>query len=238
MKVVTVANKKPSEPYYTYDQFFASLRRYGVDPLVLGTGDGEYQGLASKPRLLKHAIESGRVQDDWMIFADCFDVVFAAPPERIVQMSREHYGDRIVWNAERNCFPDANLAGKHPETPFSFKYLNSGLAVGPTADFLKLLQWMDADNLPVDHRDESGRMINPNDQDFFMRGFLFSGIDMRLDSECRICQALCGVTADDLSINKGLIVNRETHQVPLAFHFNGPAKTAGLREPILNALEL
>lgn len=238
MKVVTVADKAPSEPYYTYHQFFASLRRYSVDPIVLGTGEGEYRGLASKPRLLKQAIESGLVTDEWMIFCDAFDVVFAAPPEHIANASRSIYGDRIVWNAERNCFPDASLAGKHPETPLSFRYLNSGFAVGPTADFLKLLRWMDADNLPVDHRDESGRMVHPNDQDYFMRAFLFGEMDMRLDSACHLCQTLCGVTADDLSIRGSKITNKETHSIPLAFHFNGPAKTAGLREPILAALEL
>lgn len=238
MTVVTVANKAPTEPYYTYHQFFASLRRYGVDPLVLGMGPGEYQGLASKPRLLKRALESGQVKGEWMIFCDCFDVVFAAPPVKIAETARAAYGNCIVWNAERNCFPDASLASQHPETTRSFRYLNSGFAVGPVADFLKLLRWMDADNLPVDHQDSEGRWTHPNDQDYFMRAFLFSGIEMKLDSECRVCQALCGVAVDEMEISKGRITNKETGSSPLAWHWNGPAKTAGLREPILNALEL
>lgn len=238
MKILTVANKVPLEPYYTYHQFFASLRRYGVDPVVLGSGSGEYQGLASKPRLLKRAIESGLAGDGWMIFCDAFDVVFAAPPERTIEVSRQTYGERIVWNAERNCFPDASLADKHPESPTSFRYLNSGFAVGPVADFLKILQWMDADNLPVDHQDEEGRWVHPNDQDFFMRAFVFSGVDMALDTSGRVCAALCGVEVGELEIKGNRITNRETGTNPLAFHFNGPAKTAGLREPILHALEL
>lgn len=238
MKILTVANKAPTEPYYTYDQFFASLRRYGVDPVVLGAGAGEYQGLASKPRLLKRAIENGLAGNDWMIFADAFDVVFAAPPERIVEVSKNTYGNRIVWNAEKNCFPDASLADKHPVSTTSFRYLNSGFAVGPVADFLKILQWMDADNLPVDHIGADGRWQHPNDQDYFMRAFLFSGVDMALDTEARICNALCGVGLDELEITKSRIKNKETATHPMAFHFNGPAKTAGLREPILHVLEL
>lgn len=235
--IVTVANKVPAEPYYTYHQFFASVRRYGHEPLVLGTEEGEYQGLASKPRLLKRAIESGRVKDEWMIFCDAFDVVLAAPPERILETAQAAYGNAIVWNAERNCFPDQSLAERHPKTWTSFKYLNSGFAAGRTEDFLKLLRWMDADNLPVDHRGPDGGMIHPNDQDYFMRAFLDSGLPMRLDNECRVCQALCGVGLEDLEIGRE-IINRETGQTPCAFHFNGPAKTAGLREPILNALAL
>lgn len=238
MKILTVANRAPVEPYYTYDQFFASLRRYGVDPVVLGSGPGEYQGLASKPRLLKRAIESGQAGDGWMIFADAFDVVFAAPPVRIAEVARQTYGNRIVWNAERNCFPDASFADKHPESKTSFRYLNSGFAVGPVADFLKILQWMDADNLPVDHIGADGTWQHPNDQDYFMRALLFSGVDMALDTECRVCAALCGVEVDELEISGSKITIRETGASPLAYHWNGPSKTAGLRDPILHALEL
>jgi hypothetical protein len=52
-------------------------------------------------------------------------------------------------------------------------------------------------------------------------------------------QNLCGVSASELSFEDGQkIRNIETNTVPMCWHFNGPAKTDGLREPVLKHLGL
>lgn len=236
MKVVTVANRWPDEPYYLHREFLASLKRFGHEPLILGSEPGEYQGLGSKPRLLKKAIESGRISDDEMIFCDAFDVCFDVSPEVIGERCKEEYG-ALTWNAERSCFPDGSLADKHPETKSSFRYLNSGFGVGKTADFMRALEWMKADEIPSDFRREDGSMEHPNDQDYWMRAFVFGGLGMKLDSDTVLCQTMCGVTMDDFDLSDH-IRNRETGGRPLAYHWNGPAKTNGTADPILRKLGL
>lgn len=57
--LVAVANRKPTAPYYTYDEFFATARRFGFEPTIIGTRPGEYQGLGSKPKLLRDALSKG-----------------------------------------------------------------------------------------------------------------------------------------------------------------------------------
>lgn len=237
MKVVICADNRPTAPYYLFDELLASLKRFGHDPMMLGW-ELPWTGLGSKPRLLKRAIESGQIADDRMIFCDAFDVVFGCSPETIDEHAREFYGPEIVWNAERSCFPDSSLADRHPPSRTSFRYLNSGFGIGRTEDFLRLLEWMKADEIPDDSRDASGRGVHPNDQDFVMRALVDGQLGMRLDHHAILCQTLCGVTAEDLDFDGPLIANRETGSFPCAFHFNGSAKTGGLAEPILRKMGL
>jgi hypothetical protein len=71
-------------------------------------------------------------------------------------------------------------------------------------------------------------MVEPNDQDYWMRQFLFGSVPMALDYDSDLCLTMCGATAGEL----------EERKDTGAFHFNGPAKTAGFREPVLRELGL
>lgn len=236
MKVVTVANKRPVEPYYLYDEFLTSLARHGHEPLILGAGPGEYGGLGSKQRLLKQAIESGRVDDERMIFCDAFDVLFVDSPELIGDLAIEFFDDRLVYNAEKNCFPDPSLADRHPQTKSQFRYLNSGFAVGRTCDFMAMLDWIRADEIPNDSRNPDGSGNHPNDQDYVMRAFVSGDLPMALDTQGIICQTLCGVDESEFDFSGEQIENLVTGSWPCAFHANGNAKDSGVMAPILRKL--
>jgi hypothetical protein len=127
--IVTVANRKPIEPYYTFDEFFKSLPNENI--FVLGTHPGEYVGLGSKPKLLYNAIKGGMLDTKYIIFCDCFDLVFATSPEHLI-LKHKQFAAPMVISAEKNCFPDklkeqydAQHKGESP-----YKYLNSGMIVG------------------------------------------------------------------------------------------------------------
>lgn len=237
MKVVICADKAPTAPYYLFGELLASLKRFGHEPLILGWGL-PWTGLGAKPRLLKAAIESGRITDERIVFADAYDVIFAAAPEFIGEVATEFFGDKICFNAERACFPDASLADKHPECGTSYRYLNSGFSVGKTEDYLTCLKWMKADEIPDDSRNPDGSGNHPNDQLFFQQAFLSGELPMVLDTRACICQTLCGVTAEELDFTGEFIENRETRMFPAALHANGNAKSSGIIEPILRKLGL
>lgn len=239
--IVTCADKPPKQSYYLWDAFHRSLERYGIKPIVLGFGQ-KWRGLGSKPKLLQQAIENGVITSKVIIFCDAFDVVFAKNPAVIVEhlfaSAAEVSGTEVVWNAEKSCFPNAALADNHPSCATPFRYLNSGLSVGFTDSFLKALKEMNANAIPDDFQNADGSWTHSNDQNNWMVQFLNGVVGMRLDSRCEVFQTMYNVTADEMDMSGTLIRNTITNTTPAAFHFNGGAKTQGLREPVLKHLGL
>lgn len=234
--IVTVANKRPTEPYYTFDEFFKSVGDEKV--YVLGTHEGEYGGLGSKPRLLYHTIKSGQIKSKHIIFCDCFDLVFAVNPSQLY-LKYLQFATPFVISAERNCFP-ADLKEDYDKLDSGgspYRYLNSGMIVAETESMLSVLESMDAANIPNDYWDGE-KMVNPNDQEYYQREFLKQPVPMVMDTFQILCNTLHDVTADELDFEQDSIFNKTTQTYPCSFHLNGGAKTGGLREPILNHLGL
>jgi hypothetical protein len=220
--VVTVCSHRPTQDYYCYDQFLASLKRYNVEPIILGW-EQPWTGLMNKPRRLLNKLRSVEWEKP-IIVCDAWDVVFADSPERVVEKFKEiRNGARIMWNAERNLFPDATL--QFPETKTSFRYLNSGFSVGYVSDYVKLLESMALENIPDDYVNEKGENVGPNDQLYYQLQFLLQPVmqpvKMALDTKCEIAQTLHGVKHEELDFSGDRIRNIETGTYPLCYHMNG-----------------
>lgn len=237
--VVTVANKVPQEWYFTFVEFFKSLQ--DVDPIVLGTKQGQYGGLGSKPRLLHEAINNGTINTKYIIFCDCFDLVFAVHPDELFETYLK-FRSPIVISAEKNCFPadlkaEYDLLGEEFDTPF--KYLNSGMIVGETEATFAALNSMDAPNIPNDYWDaEKNCMINPNDQEYWQHEFLKQPVQITLDRFQILSRTLHDADVSELDFSKEHIRNIETNTYPCSYHFNGGGKTGNCRNPILQHLKL
>lgn len=243
IQVITIANAAPKEPYYCFEEMKASVRKYGHEPLILGW-EQPWGGLASKPRILKKAIENGQITAEHIIFIDAFDVVLAASPEEIVEAFKSFDAD-IVWNAEKNCFPVKEIACDYPPTDSPFKYLNSGFCVSRTELMWKLLDHMKADELKDDHKDENGNNVHPNDQEYYSLAFVRGcpGVVQKLDYNARLCMCMVDVGLNDLSFEevmtgKPCVTHKYTATFPAAFHWAGGSKTSGTMEPILKHLGL
>ena len=236
--LVTVANKIPREPYYTFREFFMSLQ--DVEPIILGKEAGEYGGLGSKPRLLYKAIKDGVIKEKHIVFCDCFDIVFTSHPDQLFTKYMHLGAPEFIISTERNCFPAGTKAEYDAlNPPTSFKYLNSGMIVAETEAMLAVLEAMDAENIPNDYYDAvAQQQINPNDQEYYQKIFLQQPVPMVLDYFQDLCCTLHDVKAEDLAFLERGVMNVETKTYPSSFHFNGGAKTGGLREPILNFLQL
>ena len=236
-RIITVANKKPVQDYYTFDEFFKSAKE---TVSVLGWQSAEYGGLGSKPRMLYMAIKDGHIPEKYILFCDCFDLVFAESPSVLFEKYKE-FNSPFVISAEKNAFPadlrddyDKLDSGRSP-----YKYLNSGMIVAETEAMLTVLEAMDAKNIPNDYWSEEKKcMINPNDQEYYQHLFLKQPVQMTLDYNQILCNTLHSVQLNDLDFTGENILNKETNTYPCAFHLNGSAKTDGLREPILKHLNL
>lgn len=249
LQIVAVADGYPHHDYLIrgYEAFLKSSRRYGFEPVMLGWGH-PWQGLGSKPKLLKKAIETGVVRADHILFCDSFDVAFAMDPTYLLERYKNHLAEdfRIVWNAEKNCFPEANWAEHHPPSKTPWRFLNSGLSIGDTQAYHQIFTEMKVDEWPDDYQKTDGSWHHTNDQHLIMEKFLFGQcgdheLKMGLDTECSMFQTIIGLENSefDLIDFEGMLFhNLVTDQIPGAIHFNGPAKTAGLMEPILKHLDL
>lgn len=234
--IVTVCNRFPREPYFCLREFLLTV--FG-EPLVrLGVFPEKFGGLGDKPKLLYRAIKNKTIDTKYIIFCDCFDLVFTSKPELLINAFKNSHSD-IIISSEKNCFPD-NLKDQYDQLPFtsSYKYLNSGMIIGETDAILTALEAMDLVNVPDDYRKEDGTMCHINDQELWQQLFLKQPVKIALDYEQQFCNTLHSVKLEDLDFGLSLIRNKETRTFPYSFHFNGNSKTEGLREPVLHHLKL
>lgn len=233
MIVVTAANKAPSQPYYVFDAFKESLKRYGVEPVILGW-EQEWKGLMTKPNLYFEWLRGHALPDEPIIICDAWDVIFAADPNEIHAKFREvSHNAEIVWNAEKTKFPPSELF--FPETGTSYRYLNSGFAIGYPLAFQQMFEWMRLDTIGFDTAGENGKR-EPNDQLYCQKAYVESRIPMALDAKAEICQTLHGVEENELDLSGDRIRNVETGSEPIVFHLNGRKETH--RDKILGKLNL
>jgi hypothetical protein len=235
-KVVSITSGMPSAWYYLYNEFFRSLN--DTPPSVFQPS--HWGGLSTKPKVLYQAITQKWIDTKYMIFCDCWDLVFAATPNEVLERYFT-FGSPIVISSEKNCFPD-DLKKEFDELnpPTIYKYLNSGFIVGETEAILTCLEAMDLPNLQDDHYDpEKNCNVHPNDQYEWMKIFVKQPVGIRLDYGQELSQTLHDTNIEDFDFSKTRIRNKITNSHPCAFHFNGGSKdNMQLRTPILEHLKL
>lgn len=224
--VVTVSSRVPTEPYYRYDVFLRSLEKLGVAPVVLGMNE-PWHGLMTKPNHFRTWLRAGLNPTSRVIICDSWDIVFAEHPDSIGQRCEFLFGDAIVFNGEKGCWPRAELADKFPDQGTPWRYLNSGFMCGPASQILKLLESMELEGIGVD-RKENNRTIEPNDQGEFQYAFTCQPVPMVVDGKCQLAQTLSACTMDEFDLSQDkplkLIMNKITGTYPGVFHFNGGSK--------------
>lgn len=223
-EVVTVSNREPTQSYYIFRQFKESLRRFAMPVTILGWQE-PWAGLMTKPRRLRQWLRDRRYSSDRLIVCDAWDIVFAEHPHGMIDFYESHFGpDKVVFNAERNCFPRGDLADRFPDPGTPWRYLNSGFMVGTPENILKIIDSMGIDHIPDDHRQPDGSWYNPNDQEHYTLAYLEQPVPMVLDTQCHLCQSLSGCEPYEFDFSTRPFKNLVTGSAPRVFHFNGSAK--------------
>lgn len=234
-RIVTISNRFPQEWYYLQAQFYQSIPN-DYNPLTINYGN--WGGLASKPKWLYKAIKEGLVNTTHIIFADSWDLVFAAPPTEIIERFYS-FNVPIVVSSEKNCFP-GDLKDEYDKTQkvTPYHYLNSGFIVGETEAILTCLEAMDLPNLPDDYFDGE-KNVHPNDQFEWQKIFLKQPVTIALDYYQILSQTLHEAKIEEFGFSDKRIRNALTNSYPCSFHFNGGSKdNISLRDPILKHLNL
>jgi len=231
--IVAVANKWSDAPYHIPQEWMSSIKRYGIEPVVLGLAQ-EWKGLMSKPRYLRQWLRDGHCRTECLIFTDAWDLVFCDHPRHIADLW-DIKGRPYLMNAERSCFPRNDWSERFIKGQSTFRYPNSGFIVASPQDHLKVLEAMNLESVPDDGQDPEN--WHPNDQEHFQRMFLDQPVKMVVDDKCEFCQTMHGVPEEILDFSGKVIRNTETNSYPLAVHFNG-SKDEVIMDKVLKHLKL
>ncbi|XP_043475524.1 procollagen-lysine,2-oxoglutarate 5-dioxygenase isoform X1 [Leptopilina heterotoma] len=212
-----------------YKRFIKSSKVYGFNDKVkvLGFGEswkgGDVQrttGGAQKLNLLKQALDE--YKDDTkkiMLFTDGYDVIFLTDLDSIVEKFKD-FNARIVFSAEKHCWPDKNLISEYPSIARGLRFLNSGGYIGYVSDIYSLLS-------NVELKDDD------DDQYFYTKVYLDQELrekhKIKLDHKAEIFQNLYAALGDVELMFKGneaYVQNKEYNTVPMILHGNGLSKIA------------
>lgn len=217
-QVVTCSSHVPTQPYYRLDCFLESLRRFAEFPVNLGAGV-QWRGLMTKPYLLREWLRQGGATSDRLIVCDAWDVLFLAHPHGVGDRCAELFGDSIVFNGEKGCWPREDLKDAFPNTG-DWRFLNSGFFCGPTERIRALLEAIPIEAVGFD---PVGGPY-PNDQGEYQALFAQQaehGVDMVVDTQCRVAMTFSATAEEEFEIRDKALYNLVTHTSPGVGHFNG-----------------
>lgn len=195
IKVITVATQE----HPRLNDLRKSCVNTGMDLTVLGLGE-PWQGFGMKVILTREYLKTLTGYTHF-IFVDAYDVLFLKPVTDVP--------DKILFSAEKQCWPDVEKAGDYPNSPHAWKYLNSGSYSAPIDLFLKI-----TDDYPLTMADD--------DQRYFTKIYLdYAKEDkIELDIHCNLFQSYAFISPGDFTITTTLINNIASTE-PSIIHFNG-----------------
>jgi hypothetical protein len=225
--IISVATDKNNKGFQHFEN---SLKQNNIKYKILGLntkwngGDMKTTtGGGQKINLLKKELnlwDINTLKNTLLIFSDSYDVINLSSEEEIIAKYNNISKNKILFSAEKYCWPDLSLKKYYPETKSKYKYLNSGGFIGNAYEILKLIK------MEINDHDD--------DQLYFTKLFLFDNQNIKLDYNCEIFQTLNG-TIKDIYIYKNRIINKNTSRMPILIHGNGNSKNnIYLLEKILN----
>jgi len=193
-------------------QLTASAKHNRIKVKVLGAKEdwtgGDIKngpGGGIKINLLKKELYKHK-DDDVILFVDGYDVLLNDSLDNIVQTYLSFHS-RVVFAAEKNCWPNKELQSSFVQTAYGNDYLNSGCYIGTAGELKKIL----AEEI----------QNSEDDQLYFQQKYLSSQFDITLDVHTKLFQCVAR-DEDVISVNDDLkIHNSETNNFPKILHGNG-----------------
>lgn len=204
-----------------------SGRMNNIDIEVLGRGY-EWQGFVTKFHILKDYISN--IKEKYVCFTDARDVIYLGNNEQIWNTYKKHYLDKLVLNAEINCFPDISFVNEWPcSKEYHFRYLNSGCFIGPVDLISKVID--ECLSFHDKHKTTNQRRTFPfskhlliNDDQYIFYNIFVNGINndkITLDNNCHIFQTLHLTNkGEEIDYKETYIHNNVTKTNPLIIHGN------------------
>lgn len=242
-EVIGVIDRIPDRsrtPYYNMPAWIDSLKKFGVEPTVLGLDEG-WRGLINIPRYIRQWLREGKCKSEYLIFSNCYDVIFTAHPDDVAAKWLSSVpcigaGEDVMFNCEKDFFPPGPLAKHFPDAGSPWRYLNSGMYIGRPASILAMLENMWLDEIHDDHTAQDDlhggvrKVVNVVDQNWFQVAYALQLVPITLDTRCEVFQCFSNCTWDEFDLTGEKLVNKVTGTTPLIEHFNGGSKNEMMPE--------
>lgn len=202
-KIVTVATR----PDPGLDILIESMEKFGLDYVVLGQNQ-QWKGFGTKIILLAKYLAKISAEYTHVIFVDAYDVIFLSGIEEIEKHYVNNWSDKIVFSAELNCWPCAELADQYPPSDSLWRYLNSGSYIAPISRLLDLFK-----TYPPTYE--------MDDQLYFTKILLDQQCSMLLDTECILFQTTAFCYNNEYGAEQGRLINNMKGTKPVIIHGNG-----------------
>ena len=195
----------PDEPGFHRLKQTAEKNGWVLHPIVT-----EWRGFGTKIIELKKYLEANP-EIERFVFCDAYDVVILGSPDEMQTDAK------VLFSAEKGCWPVPSMARFYPETESKFKYLNSGLFYAETEAWLKMIE-----PIPVNYADD--------DQLFYTNIFFFDENPIQLDYKQQFFNSHSFIDDDEYvydDYDGRLLVkylpydSMELRTRPFAIHFNG-----------------
>lgn len=205
-------------------QMIDSFKRFGYEVAVVETDT--HRGNGNALRLLGECYQRATTGHISLMYADAADSYcqrkFFAPY------------DKVIYQAEKNCFPHKWVGDKYPTTQTKYegspwKYLNGGGYCGSSkliAEFFSSYGLMNLGEADGQHEQALAYIQAKNE-----------GFPIFLDDGCELMQSMAfSPDMRDFEIRKmeqsgtKLVVNKVTNQIPAVLHFNGCTDMSILKE--------
>ena len=195
-----------------------SFKKFGYPYELLGVGEDwfggdeiiNYPGAGQKINILKKRLQEivSEGNNPIILMLDGYDTIVLSSVLTLIKKYKE-LGVKVLFGAEKTCWPDTSLAPDYPETSSDWKYLNSGQFIGRAQDILNIL-------------DEEVK-DSDDDQFYYSKKFLTGDYGIGLDYNCEVFQTF-GDTEIELYLNKSFaeLHNTVTSTQPCIAHGNGP----------------
>lgn len=190
--------------------FMRSCYGRGVYPAILGIGC-HYPFNGVKIHYIRQALEAIK---GVVVYADAYDCTLV---NDIEQMERQFLasGKDVIFAAEKNCYPDAELAPAYSSAPTDYRFLNSGCFIGHSDKVKAVL-----DDIKWDEHN--------SDQLLITQYFLKNRDKITLDYHCEFFH--CMFMAE-LDLTYGdRIKNHVTDTEPFIIHGNGHSDMTRVNE--------
>lgn len=203
-------------------RLYDSANKYKINVINVGhnvpwsgtdmSGPGGGQKINLINNYLQHVPDT-----DLVMFVDGYDVFFCNGLEEIIDRYLS-FNKRVVFGAEKICWPDTGLEEAFPKVHTEYRYLNSGTFIGEAGTLKRLL---------------SGTIANHEDDQLFIQKKYLSGVfDIGLDVEQYLFHTYdpCMTTLDWQPYNP------ETNCCGCVFHGNGGPQAKAKLDELYNQL--
>ena len=152
---------------------------------------------------------------------DGYDVIINNNQENIINKYYElTKGEKVLFSAEKACWPIGQLWSLYPETSSIYKYLNAGTYIST----VKILKKLFIILMKKIYKFYYFCDLNVDDQEYFTDIFLFENKNLIiLDNNAEIFNCLYD-SIHDIEFKDNKIYNKATETYPMVFHGNSNTK--------------